>query len=74
MWKVDIGDITPANLKQLQTINIATLPVRYTDKFYNDLLKLYQREYMQFAFWNGFAVGKLSIQLLDLKKFTKKNC
>ena len=50
---LEIGNITPANIKQLQTINIATLPVRYTDKFYNDLLSLYPQEYLQYAFWNG---------------------
>ena len=54
-FKVEIGNITPANLKQLQTINIATLPVRYTDKFYTDLLNLYSKEYLQFAFWNGYV-------------------
>lgn len=53
--KVEIGNITPANLKQLQTINISTLPVRYTDKFYTDLLNLYSQEYLQYAFWNGYA-------------------
>jgi N-alpha-acetyltransferase 50 len=51
------GDITPANIKQLRTINCATLPVRYSDKFYNDLTVIYDQEYLKFAFWNGFAVG-----------------
>ena len=54
---VQIVAITPNNLKQLQSINIATLPVRYTDKFYNDLLVQYSNEYLKFAIWNGFTVA-----------------
>ena len=54
---VQIVAITPNNLKQLQSINIATLPVRYTDKFYNDLLVQYNNEYLKFAIWNGFTVA-----------------
>jgi len=54
---VQIVAITPNNLKQLQSINIATLPVRYTDKFYNDLLVQYNHEYLKFAIWNGFTVA-----------------
>ena len=55
--EVEIVAITPNNLKQLQSINIATLPVRYTDKFYNDLLVQYNHEYLKFAIWNGFTVA-----------------
>ena len=54
--KVELGNINPANLKQLQTINISTLPVRYTDKFYKDLLVNYPQELLQFAFWNGYVI------------------
>lgn len=60
---VDIGNITPANLQQLKTINIATLPVRYTDKFYKDLLVNYPQEYLQFAFWNGFAIAAVCARI-----------
>lgn len=55
--KIEIGDITPANIQQLKVINVSTLPVRYTDKFYNDLLGLYGKQYMKFAVWHGFNIG-----------------
>ena len=55
--KIEIGDITPANIQQLKVINVSTLPVRYTDKFYNDLLALYGKQYMKFAVWHGFNIG-----------------
>ena len=54
---VQIVEITPNNLKQLQAINIATLPVRYTDKFYSDLLVQYNHDYLKFAIWNGFTIA-----------------
>lgn len=54
---IEIVSITPANLKQLQSINISTLPVRYTDKFYNDLLLQYNNDYLKFAVWNGFNIA-----------------
>lgn len=46
-----------ANILQLKILNTATLPVRYSDKFYRDLLENYTNKYMKFAFWNGFVVG-----------------
>ena len=54
---VQIGDVTPANVAQLKTLNVNTLPVRYSDKFYKDLVTSGNQKYMKFAFWNGFAVG-----------------
>ena len=54
---VQIGDVTTANIGQLKTINVNTLPVRYSDKFYRDLLALGNQNFMKFAYWNGFTVG-----------------
>ena len=54
---VQIGDITPANVAQLKTLNVTTLPVRYSEKFYKDLVSCGNQKYMKFAYWNGFAVG-----------------
>ena len=50
---VQICDINAANLKQLNVLNVSTLPVRYTDKFYKDLLTNGCVEYLKFASWNG---------------------
>lgn len=52
-----LGDVSPANLQQLKTINLNTLPVRYSDKFYRELIDNYTTEYMKFCIWNGFIVG-----------------
>jgi len=31
---VQLGNVTEHNIQQLKVINVTTLPVRYTDKFY----------------------------------------
>ena len=53
----ELGEVNAANILQLKVLNTATLPVRYSDKFYRDLLDNYTNKYMKFAFWNGFVVG-----------------
>ena len=54
---VEFGGITKANIQQLKLINVSTLPVRYSDKFYRDLVELGNESYMKFAIWNGFTIG-----------------
>lgn len=60
---VQISNVTPANIQQLKCINIATLPVRYTDKFYRDLLTENSPEFMKFACWNGFCIGAVCARI-----------
>jgi len=59
----ELGDVNPANLQQLRTINANTLPVKYSDKFYRELIDNYTAEYMKFCFWNGFVVGAVCARL-----------
>ncbi len=65
MADVQLGEVTPANIQQLKVINISTLPVRYSDKFYNDLTKIYSNEYLQLAYCNGFAIGGICARVED---------
>lgn len=62
-----LGEITPANIEQLRLLNTTTLPVRYSDKFYKDILSTYDPEYRKFAFWNGFVVGGVCARIEDLE-------
>ena len=70
---VQLGDVNLANLEQLKIMNISSLPVRYTDKFYRDLVENTPKEYLKFAFWNGFAVGAVCsrIETHEKKGFNK---
>jgi N-alpha-acetyltransferase 50 len=64
---VEIGDVTPANIEQLKTLNVSALPVRYSTKFYKDLLNNVPPQYIKFAFWNGFTVGAICCRVEDHK-------
>lgn len=57
------GNVTEANAAQLKTLNMIALPVRYTDKFYRELIAKAPEDYLKFAFWNGFAVGSVCSRL-----------
>lgn len=37
---IELGDITPHNLKQLRVLNTVVFPVSYNDKFYIDVLEV----------------------------------
>lgn len=67
-----IGPITPANIQQLRVLNLKTLPVRYSDKFYKELTSIYSNEFMRFAFWNGFVVGAVCARIEDEKELDTK--
>lgn len=71
--KYELGDVTPANILQIRVLNVNTLPVRYSDKFYRELLTNYGNDYMQYAFWNGFVVGGISARVeTDAETSVKK--
>ena len=36
---ISFGDVTEKNLGQLKVLNSVVFPVKYNDKFYNDLLQ-----------------------------------
>ena len=61
--QIELGSITPANFQQLKTINVNTLPVRYTDKFYSDLVLNCPSDLLQFAYWNGFVIGAVCARI-----------
>ncbi len=47
----------------MKTINISTLPVRYSDKFYKDILLDSDHKILKFAFYNGFTVGAVCARI-----------
>lgn len=38
--KIELGDVTPHNVKQLKTLNTVVFPVSYNEKFYKDVLEV----------------------------------
>ena len=39
--RIDLGDITPHNVKLLKKVNAVVFPVTYHDKFYKDVLEVW---------------------------------
>ena len=68
---INFGSITQANVGQLRTLNQTILPVRYNDKFYQDIL-LHREELTKFAYWSGFVVGAICTRLEDKENGKKK--
>lgn len=62
-----LGHVNEANLQQIRMLNISTLPVRYSDNFYRDLITNYTNKYLQFAFYNGFVVGSICARVESLE-------
>ena len=60
---VRIGDVNIANLEQFKTLNISALPVRYSSKFYKELLDNVPKELIKFAIFNGFAIGSICCRI-----------
>jgi N-alpha-acetyltransferase 50 len=46
---IELGDVTEHNLQQLKTLNMVALPVRYSDKFYKELLANSPPEYLKYG-------------------------
>ena len=49
-FHLSIGDVNAANIEQLKMMNITSLPVRYTDKFYRELVEKSPKVHISFSF------------------------
>ncbi|CAH1262520.1 NAA50 [Branchiostoma lanceolatum] len=52
---IELGDVTPHNIKQLKRLNQVVFPVSYNDKFYKDVLEV--GELAKLAYYNDIVVG-----------------
>jgi len=53
--RIDLGDITPHNIKLLKKVNQVVFPVVYHDNFYKDVLEA--GDLAKLAFFNDIVVG-----------------
>ncbi|XP_011309215.1 probable N-acetyltransferase san [Fopius arisanus] len=53
--KIELGDVTPHNIKQLKLLNQVVFPVSYNEKFYKDVLEA--GELAKLAYYNDIVVG-----------------
>merc|ERR1712223_1693369 len=53
--RIDLGDVTPHNIKLLKKVNQVVFPIVYHDKFYKDVLEA--GELAKLAYYNDVVVG-----------------
>ncbi|SPP73866.1 probable N-acetyltransferase san [Drosophila guanche] len=58
---IDLGDVTPHNIKQLKKLNTVVFPVSYNDKFYVDVLEA--GELAKLAYYNDIVVGAVCCRI-----------
>ncbi|KAK2716839.1 probable N-acetyltransferase san [Artemia franciscana] len=59
--KVELGDITHHNIRQLKRINQMIFPVAYNDKFYKDVVDA--GELAKLAYYNDVVVGAVCCRI-----------
>ena len=66
--RIELGDLTQHNLKQLKVLNSAVFPVVYNEKFYLDVLE--HSDFAKLAYCNDVVVGAVCCRLdkVDDKK------
>jgi GNAT superfamily N-acetyltransferase len=69
--EVQMGDVNAQNLGQLRTLNEHTFPVRYADKFYDEIPTL-PEGLARFAYCGGFAVGNCCARLEAFRNTEEK--
>ena len=67
--RIDLGDITPHNLKLLKKVNQVVFPVVYHDNFYKDVLEA--GELAMLAYCNDIVVGAVCCRI-DTSENTRK--
>ncbi|CAG9101061.1 hypothetical protein JYU34_013459 [Plutella xylostella] len=59
--KIELGDVTQHNIKQLKKLNTVVFPVSYNDKFYKDVLEA--GEMAKLAYYNDIVVGAVCCRI-----------
>lgn len=59
--RIDLGDVTPHNIKLLKKVNQVVFPVVYHDKFYKDVLEA--GELAKLAYYNDIVVGAVCCRI-----------
>lgn len=47
--EIELADVTEQNLMQFRTLNMSYLPVRYSDKFYRELLANTPKDFIKYG-------------------------
>ncbi len=61
--RIELGEVTPHNIKQLKRLNQVVFPVSYNDKFYKDVLEV--GDLAKLAFYNDIVVGAVCCRIQE---------
>ena len=64
--RIDLGDVTPHNIKLLKKVNQVVFPIVFDDKFYKDVLE--SGEYAKLAYYNDVVVGAVCCRVVVTSK------
>ncbi|CAB3371307.1 probable N-acetyltransferase san [Cloeon dipterum] len=67
--KIELGDVTQHNIRQLKKLNQVVFPVSYNDKFYKDVLEA--GELAKLAYYNDIVVGAVCCRI-DLSENSRR--
>lgn len=70
---IELGDITPHNLKQLRVLNTVVFPVSYNDKFYIDVLEVRRVEHFISGLGYIYSISFLLEKAGELAKLAYYN-
>ncbi|XP_050316346.1 probable N-acetyltransferase san [Anthonomus grandis grandis] len=66
---IELGNVTPHNIKQLKKLNSVVFPVSYNEKFYKDVLEA--GELAKLAYYNDIVVGAVCCRIDTVEKSRK---
>jgi len=56
---ISFGSVTEKNVEQLRKLNLAVFPVRYNDKFYQDIATINATVYTHLGYFSDIMVGAI---------------
>mmetsp|Transcript_15344 Transcript_15344/g.36825 ORF Transcript_15344/g.36825 Transcript_15344/m.36825 type:complete len:171 (+) Transcript_15344:66-578(+) len=63
---ISFGSVTEKNVEQLRKLNLAVFPVRYNDKFYQDIATVNATAYTHLAYFSDIMVGAICSRMEPL--------
>ena len=60
---ISFGDVNTKNVEQLRKLNLAVFPVRYNEKFYNDLATNPNQSFTHLAYFSDVIVGAICCRI-----------
>ncbi|EDR11528.1 uncharacterized protein LACBIDRAFT_290968 [Laccaria bicolor S238N-H82] len=61
--RVTFASLTPNNIGTVRKLNSVLFPIKYSEKFYNDILQLEVEDFCKLVYYNDIPVGTICCRL-----------